>query len=136
MSNDGRRFETFGSGKRWEQTAQFVQGTVVSPGPLIYLSGQVAVDDTGNVVAKGDLAGQTRQAFSNIRDLLEVASSSLNQILKLTYYVTDMSRWAEVAAVRAEFFPTYLPASTTVEVSRLHNEESMIEIEAIAVPLR
>lgn len=130
------RVRRFGSGKAWEATAPFVQGSLVSAGPTIHLSGQVALDASGTVVGEGDMTVQTRQAFLNIRDLLAAVGSSMEDIVKLTYFTTDMSRWSEVAAVRAEFFPTVLPASTTVEVTRLHREPYLIEIDTIAVPSR
>lgn len=135
-SKENPRFKLFGSGKPWEKdkSVRFAQGVVISAGPLIVLSGQVSVDEMGRDVAPGDLKAQARQAFSTIRDLLAVQGASLDQVVKLTYFVTDMSRWSEVQAARAEFFPTHMPASTTVQVTRLNHPESMIEIEAIAAP--
>jgi 2-iminobutanoate/2-iminopropanoate deaminase len=111
---------------------RFAPAIRVESGPLLFVSGQTGRGADGNVVARDDLTAQTRQAFSNLRDLLEAGGSSLDNVVKLTYFVTDMSEWEIVAAVRSEFFSTYSPASTTVEVSRLWDEACLIEIEAVA----
>lgn len=124
------------SGKSWEKKVAFSQCIRVEGGPLLFLSGQVALDADGMLVGEGDLREQTRVAFSNVRDLLQAAGSSMESIVKLTYYVRDMSQWPVVQSVRAEFFPTYFPASTTVEVSSLHRPEYLIEIEAVAIGQR
>jgi len=121
------------AGKPWEKTVSYTPAVRVEAGPLLFLSGQVARGADGSVVGRGDLAEQTRQTFRNLRDLLDAGGSSVNHVIKLTYFVRNMSEWPKVAAVRAEFFPTYLPASTTVEVSRLFNPDYLIEIEAVAV---
>jgi 2-iminobutanoate/2-iminopropanoate deaminase len=121
------------SGKAWEKAVSYTPAVRVEAGPLLFLSGQVARGADGRLVGRNDLAVQTRQAFRNLCDLLQSGGSSVNHVIKLTYFVTDMSQWPKVAAVRAEFFPSYLPASTTVEVSRLFNPDYLIEIEAVAV---
>lgn len=121
------------SGKPWEQKVGFSQCIRFEGGPLLFLSGQVSLDADGQLVGRDDLRLQARTAFNNIRDLLHAGGSSMESIIKLTYFVTDMSQWSIVQEVRAEFFPTYFPASTTVEVSRLHRPEYLIEIEAIAL---
>jgi 2-iminobutanoate/2-iminopropanoate deaminase len=129
----GNRLTLVSSGKKWETEVAFSQCFRCEAGPLLYISGQVSIDAAGTPVAPGDLAVQTRTAFSNIRDLLAAAGSTMEDVIKLTYFVTDMSRWSEVQKVRAEFFPRHHPASTTVEVSRLFKVEYLIEIEAVAV---
>lgn len=121
------------SGKPWEQKVGFSQCIRFEGGPLLFLSGQVSLDADGEVVGKDDLRLQTRTAFNNIRDLLHAAGSTMESIVKLTYFVTDMTQWPIVQDVRSEFFPSYFPASTTVEVSGLHRPEYLIEIEAIAL---
>ena len=121
------------SGKEWEAKAPFSQGKKICFHSLVFLSGQVSIDDHGNVVGKGDLTAQTRKVFDNIRDLLAVAGSTMSDIIKMTYYVTDMDEWEKVHAVRAEYFSDHMPASTTVQVSRLHKSEYLIEIEVVAL---
>jgi 2-iminobutanoate/2-iminopropanoate deaminase len=121
------------AGKTWEKTISYAPAVRVDSGPLLFLSGQVARGADGSLVGRDDLTVQARQAFHNLRDLLEASGASVNDVIKLTYFVKDMSQWPKVATVRAEFFHSYLPASTTVEVSRLYNEDYLIEIEAVAV---
>jgi 2-iminobutanoate/2-iminopropanoate deaminase len=122
------------SGKQWERDAPYSQGKHIESSSLIFLSGQVSTADNGDLVGKDDLGAQARQVFNNIKDLLESAGSSMNRVVKLTYYVADMGEWPVVHGVRNEFFPDHKPASTTVEISRLHKAEYLIEIEAIALP--
>lgn len=107
--------------------AVWVDGTV-------YVSGQVAMDASGQIVGKGDMRAQTRQVLHNIAAVLEEADATLEDVVKVTMYVTDMSRANEAREVRLEYFQTNPPASTGVEVSALAHPDLMIEIEAIAVP--
>jgi enamine deaminase RidA (YjgF/YER057c/UK114 family) len=72
-------------------------------GPLLFVSGTVAVDRDGQLVGPGDLAAQTRQVFLNIERLLEAAGAGFEHVGQLTYYLADIARWAEVGAVRREF---------------------------------
>ncbi len=129
----GNGIRIVSSGKAWEREVAFSQCIRCEAGPLLFLSGQVPLDVAGKLVGRRDLEVQTRTAFANIRDLLATAGSTMEDVVKLTYFVRDMSQWPTVQKVRAEFFPRYHPASTTVEVSRLHKEEYLIEIEAVAV---
>ncbi len=102
-------------------------------GNLLFVSGTVAVDENGELVGRGDLVAQTRQALLNIRKLLEAAGAGFDDVGQLTYYVADISQWAAVSAVRREILAEPYPAGTAVEVSRLVNSGWLIEIEAIAV---
>jgi enamine deaminase RidA (YjgF/YER057c/UK114 family) len=114
--------------------SQFTQ--VVGAGNLYFLSGQVARGTDGRVVGPGDMAAQTRQSFANLSVLLGALDLAWGDVVKLTIYVTEMSRLADVRAVRAEVFAAAgcePPAITTVGVTTLAAPEAMIEIEAIAV---
>jgi 2-iminobutanoate/2-iminopropanoate deaminase len=121
------------SGKPWQDRAPFAPAIRVEGGALIFVSGQVARNADGSIDPAQDMAAQARQAFANVRDVLAAAGLSMQNVIKLTYFVTDMSQWQAVAAARAEFYSDYLPASTTVEVLRLFDPDALIEIEAIAV---
>ncbi|MGG5817998.1 RidA family protein [Falsiroseomonas sp. HW251] len=105
----------------------------VKVGTMVFVSGQLSRDAQGNVVAKGDMAGQARQVILNIREILRAAGGDLRHVVKLTAFMTDMARAPEAWAVREEFFAAHPPASTGVEVSRLTHPDFLIEIEAIAV---
>ncbi len=104
----------------------------VKAGYLLFTKGTTARDQQGNLVGKGDIKAQTRQIFENIKIILEIAGGTFDNVIKLTTYVTDISKFQEIHEVRAEYFKQDYPASTMVEVSRLAHEDLLIEIEAVA----
>ncbi len=118
-------------GWKWDDSFNMSQGIQV--GDAIYVSGQVAMDSDGNVVGAGDMKAQTRQALENVKSVLEVAGSSMGDVVKITVYMTDISLLRDTHEVRAQYFPDPPPASTGIEVSALAFPGLMIEIEAVAV---
>ena len=102
-------------------------------GNLLFIAGTVAVDEHGTLVGDGDLVAQTRQVLRNIGRLLAAGGAGWEHVARMTYFVTDLSRWGETAAVRREFLREPFPTATAVEVSRLVRPEWLIEIEAVAV---
>jgi enamine deaminase RidA (YjgF/YER057c/UK114 family) len=100
---------------------------------ILFLAGQVAYDTAGGVAHKGDFTAQARAAFDAIRTLVEAAGGTLDNVVKINTYVTDMRNRPHVRAVRDEFFGVKGPASTLIEVSALADPDYLIEIEAIAV---
>jgi enamine deaminase RidA (YjgF/YER057c/UK114 family) len=123
--------KTISAGKAWEKNARYASAVAIEPGRLVITSGLVGRGDDGAIVA-GGMAAQARQTFANLRDVLSAAGAAMTDIVKLNYYVTDMSQWEDVAQARAEVLNEPLPASATVEVSRLYDPECLVEIEAIA----
>ncbi|MNC23263.1 Enamine/imine deaminase [compost metagenome] len=100
----------------------------------IYVSGQVALDQEGQIIGTGDLAAQTTQVFENIRLALEAADVSFNDVVKLTFFLTDISNMQVVRDIRDQYINLKNPpASSAVEVRRLIRDEFMLEIEAVAV---
>ncbi len=102
-------------------------------GRTLYISGQVAVDRTGAVVGKGDLKAQTRQVFENLKSALTASGATLDDVVKITVFMSDISQVQTVRDVRDGYFKKNPPASSAVEVTRLVRPEFMIEIEAVAV---
>jgi reactive intermediate/imine deaminase len=101
---------------------------------IVFVSGQVPLDASGELVGAGDVQAQTRQVFTNLTAALEAAGVGWNDVVKLNYFLRDVSTLATVRSVRDEFLDTrHLPASTLVEVSSLFRDDVMIEIDAIAV---
>ena len=101
---------------------------------LIFVSGQVATDETGKLVGKGDMKAQTRQALENVKAALAKLGATLDDVVKVTIFVTDLSDFKGIHEVRRQYFKKgNYPASTLVQVSRLVREDLLIEIEAIAV---
>lgn len=113
------------------RNAPFAQGTQI--GDTIYVSGQVAQDPQGQLVGAGDMRAQAIQVIRNIEAVLAVAGAGLADVVKITTYLTDMSRYDEYARVRAEMFPDGALSSATVSSPRLVTPDYLIEIEAIAV---
>jgi reactive intermediate/imine deaminase len=106
----------------------------VRAGRVIYVSGQVPLDREGQLVGEGDLEAQTRQVFENLQAALDAAGSSWADVVKLNYFLVDVSELAKVRAIRDEFVDTaHPPASTLVEVSRLFRDDVLIEIDAVAI---
>jgi reactive intermediate/imine deaminase len=107
--------------------------TVPPGGRLVFCAGAVALGPAGNVVAEGDIVGQTRQVMENLRLALDAAGATFDDVVKVTNYVIDVNDWRKVLPVRAEYLKEPYPASTFVEVSALMIPELLIEIEAVAV---
>ncbi len=105
---------------------------VDNPKSLIFLSGQLSRDAEGQLVGKGDMAEQTRQAIRNMRTVLEAAGGSLEDIVSVVVYTTDMREFKQIVEARTEFFVKNLPTSTIVEVNHLSEPGLLIEIQAIA----
>ncbi len=98
---------------------------------MVYTSGQISLTPNGELI-DGDIHDQTRQVLTNLKNVLEAAGSSLNQVIKTTIYLTDMDDFISVNTVYAEFFTTHLPARSTVAVKTLPKNVK-VEIEAVAV---
>ncbi|MFD7163878.1 RidA family protein [Streptomyces violascens] len=103
-------------------------------GRFVAISGQCALDETGNVVGEGDARAQADQVFENLRRCLAAAGATFDDVVKLTYFVTDISHLPAIRAARdAVIGPDQLPASSAVQVSALFRPELLVEIEAFAV---
>lgn len=100
---------------------------------FLFVSGQVAMDSEGNLVGQNDFLKQAEQVHENIKAILEAGGATLDDVIKLTTFLTDMSYRAELGAVRRRYFTGTPPTSTAVEVSKLAHPDWMIEIEAVAV---
>ena len=116
----------------WEKEYGYAQAVKV--GDTIHVSGQVSHDDKGNIVGRGDMEVQMRQAYENIRKLLTQYGATLNNVVDETLFVTDMDA-AFTAAVKCRqdiFSGTPVIASTMVQIQRLAFPELMIEIRCVA----
>ena len=101
---------------------------------LLFISGQASIDAKGTVVGKGDIKAQTRQTLENLKSVLNQLGAGMDDVVKVTVFVTDMSHFKEIHEVRREYFKKgNYPASTIVEINKLANDDLMIEIEATAV---
>ncbi|MET9550753.1 RidA family protein [Streptomyces sp. NPDC006627] len=107
---------------------------VMGTGRLVAISGQLALDEDGDLVGEGDAAAQARQVFENLRRCLAAAGATFDDVVKLTYFVTDMAHMPAVRAARDTFLdPERLPAASAVQVASLVDPAFLMEIEAFAV---
>lgn len=103
-------------------------------GALLVLAGQVAVDDTGAVVAPGDAGAQSEVVFETIGQILTAHGATFADVLHIRTYMTDLDDLASYGSVRGRIFTgTPPPASTTVEVNRLFLPGAVLEVEITAV---
>ena len=102
-------------------------------GELLFVSGQAAIDERGQLVGVGDFDAQAEQAFRNLERVLEAGGSSLRDVAKVTIFLTDMSNFARIVELRGKWFSEPYPADSIIQVSALALPELEIEIEAVAV---
>jgi 2-iminobutanoate/2-iminopropanoate deaminase len=106
---------------------------VPARGHFIYVSGLTARTPDGKMHAPGDAREQTRYVLEKLKLILAEGGATLDDIVRVVVYIRNMNDFKAIHEVRAEYFTKDPPASTMVEVSRLVNEELLIEIEATAV---
>ena len=95
---------------------------------LIFISGQLARDKSGNIVGPRNMRVQIRQVGENLRAALEAAGAGLTDLVKTTTFVTDIDEFFRHVDIRHDYLGVALPASTTVEVRRLSHPDLMVEI--------
>lgn len=100
---------------------------------MLFVTGQLAQDNEGNVVAPDNFGEQTRFIFGQIGKILEEANMTHDDVVKATIFLTDIGQASTVSAIRDEFFAHSKPASTMIEVSKFVKPKCCVEIEVIAV---
>lgn len=116
-----------------QPVSDYSTAVTVSGGRLVFLAGQVPLDESGRTVAPGDPVEQIRQVFRNIEAALKAAGGSLDDLVKMTVYLTDGRYFEAFRSVRREFLRHPFPASTGVVVAGLGWPEWLVEIDAVAV---
>ena len=122
---------TISSGTRWEEVAGYSRAVRV--GNVVEVAGTTAVDENGQVVGANDPYQQTRFILAKIEKALASAGASMKDVVRTRMFVTDISRWEEIARAHGEVVGEIKPASTMVEVNRLISPELLVEIEATAL---
>jgi len=118
----------------WPRYSRFTFAPAIQRGKLLFISGMTATDEkTKAVVGKGDIVAQTRKIYEKMREVLEAAGATFDNVVMTRDYITTTAGYRDTAEVRREVFGENFPASTGVIVQRLLREEALIEIEAVAV---
>ena len=106
-------------------------------GDLVVLGGQTGADETGRIVAPGDLVAQFARAIRNVATALQAAGSRPDRAIKLTYFVTDVAAnragLKPIGAAYREVFGRHFPATSLFEIRGLFDPEALVEIECIAL---
>jgi 2-iminobutanoate/2-iminopropanoate deaminase len=110
--------------------APYSSGTKV--GNLLFTAGMVSLNEKGEIVGRGDMGAQTRQALENVKAVVEAGGGKMTDVTKTTVYITDLANYAAMNEVYKTFFPTDPPARATVKVDLL-NKDLLVEIDAFAV---
>ncbi|KLD63157.1 RidA family protein [Dyella japonica] len=104
----------------------------VRTGNTVYFSGQIPLDPATGLMVEGDIALQARQVFVNLKAVAEAAGGSLEKIVRVGIYVTNLGHFATVNEIMSEYFQAPFPARSTIEVSALPKLAD-IEVDAIMV---
>ena len=104
----------------------------VKVGDTVYLSGQIGLEPGSGELVSDNFEAQVRQAFANMQAVIQAAGGTLDSIVKLTLFLTDLSKFASANAIMAELIPQPFPARSTIGVSSLP-KGAQFEVEAIIV---
>ena len=102
----------------------------IKKGSLVFVSGQIPLVPGATELIGTDLSEQTHQVFKNVQSVAEASGGDLNDIVKLTIYLTDLSAFAIVNEIMTRYFIEPYPARATIEVSALP-KSALVEVEAI-----
>jgi len=121
--------QTCGSGSKWEPKMGYSRA--VRSGNFIAVSGTLGINADGKY--QNTIGEQTRRSLSIIQAAIESLGGKIEQVIRTRMFVTDVSKWEEVAGVHGEVFGEIRPATAIVQVAQLIDEEAKIEIEADAI---
>ena len=107
----------------------YSQGIIA--GGLLFASGQIPLDPATGTIVCGGIAAQAHQAFTNVKNLVEAAGTTMSAVLKVTVFMADMADFAAVNAIYAQYFTEPYPARSAVAVKSLP-KGALIEVEVIA----
>jgi enamine deaminase RidA (YjgF/YER057c/UK114 family) len=106
---------------------------VAKAGNTLYIAGQVAQDIDGNLVGSGDFESQVRQVYANLKNIMEESGGRLNNIVKMTTFLTHYDYIETYRSVRNEHFQEPCPPNTLLIIESLALPDYLIEVEAVAV---
>jgi enamine deaminase RidA (YjgF/YER057c/UK114 family) len=123
--------ERLGSGTQWESVAGYSR--VVRAGERVLVAGTTATTDDGAIAGIGDAGAQARQALANVVAALARIGAGPQDVVRTRMYVTDISRWEDVARAHGEVFGEHPPVTSMVQVAALIDPRMLVEIEAEAI---
>ena len=103
----------------------------VKAGDLLFVSGQLPIDPATGAFAGDDIAAQTRQSLTNVKNIVEAAGMTMAYVVRVGVFLQDMEHFGAMNAVYGEFFTGDCPARAAVQVARLP-KDALVEIEAVA----
>ncbi len=104
----------------------------VKAGGLVFVSGQIPLDPATGQMVQGDIATQTHRVFTNLREILTAAGSSLDKVVRSTVYLADMGDFAAMNEVYGGYFTAPAPARSTIQAGKLP-KDARVEIDVIAI---
>lgn len=122
--------QNISSGSPWEDIVGYSRA--VRLGNIVEVAGTTAMEGD-ELIGKGDIYRQAVFIFKKIEKALNAAGASMADVIRTRMFVTDISQWEAVGKAHGEFFKTIKPVATMVEVSRLINDDLLIEIEVTAI---
>ena len=103
----------------------------IRTGDFLFVSGQIAMDPSGQIVGVNNCEVQTRQVMTNLQAVVEAAGGTMDNVIKITCFLTNVEDYPAYCKVRGEVFPEIPPASSSVIVSGLVKPQALVEVEAI-----
>jgi enamine deaminase RidA (YjgF/YER057c/UK114 family) len=123
--------QLFATQTEWEPYVGYSRAVRV--GDHVFVSGTVATNEKGDLVAPGEPYAQTIQVLENLKRALERAGSSMAHVVRTRMFVTDIAQWKEYGRAHGEYFRDIRPVTSMIEVKGLIDPSLMIEIEADAL---
>jgi len=117
--------------KGWEKPSA-PYSYAVKKGNMVFIAGQVAINEQGELVGKGDVKAQTKQILENIQSCLQAAGARLEDVVSVQVFLTDVSSYGPMNEVYRGYFPENFPARATV-ITGLVKEEFLVEISAVVI---
>ena len=117
--------------KGWEKPSVPISHAV-KKGNMVFLAGQVALNEAGGLVGKLDIRMQTKQVLENIRACLEAAGAKMEDVVSTNVFLPDVSHYGAMNEVYRQYFTDNFPGRATV-ITGLVKEEFLVEISAVAV---
>lgn len=120
-----------GADRPWERIVGYSRAVLA--GNVVEISGTAAAGPDGDILAKGDVYGQAKEALRIIGDALQETGASFGDVVRTRILLKDVSRWEEAGRAHGEVFAEIRPANTTIGVAGFIDPDILVEIEATAV---